>query len=282
MDYTIRMRNGSLTDLKEPMVMGIINATPDSFYSGSRTPGREGVRARASRLLAEGAACLDVGGYSSRPGCDDIPASEEWRRLDMALSEIRDVAGNDVVISVDTFRADVALKCVERWGVDIINDISGGMADPEMTRAVAESGAAYVLMHMRGTPQTMTSLTDYDDVTSEVVGALAFRLAELRAAGVADVIVDPGFGFAKTTEQNYQLLDRLEEFRRLECPILAGLSRKSMIWRPLGITPDESLAGTTALNMAALMKGASILRVHDVKEAVQTVELYKLMCGAGV
>ena len=276
------MRNGSLTDLKEPMVMGIINATPDSFYSGSRTPGREGVRARASRLLAEGAACLDVGGYSSRPGCDDIPASEEWRRLDMALSEIRDVAGNDVVISVDTFRADVALKCVERWGVDIINDISGGMADPEMTRAVAESGAAYVLMHMRGTPQTMTSLTDYDDVTSEVVGALAFRLAELRAAGVADVIVDPGFGFAKTTEQNYQLLDRLEEFRRLECPILAGLSRKSMIWRPLGITPDESLAGTTALNMAALMKGASILRVHDVKEAVQTVELYKLMCGAGV
>ena len=276
------MRNGSLTDLKEPMVMGIINATPDSFYSGSRTPGREGVRARASRLLAEGAACLDVGGYSSRPGCDDVPASEEWRRLDMALSEIRDVAGNDVVISVDTFRADVALKCVERWGVDIINDISGGMADPEMTRAVAESGAAYVLMHMRGTPQTMTSLTDYDDVTSEVVGALAFRLAELRAAGVADVIVDPGFGFAKTTGQNYQLLDRLEEFRRLECPILAGLSRKSMIWRPLGITPDESLAGTTALNMAALMKGASILRVHDVKEAVQTVELYKLMCGAGV
>lgn len=276
------MRNGSLIDLNEPMVMGIINATPDSFYSGSRTPEREGVRARASRLLAEGAACLDVGGYSSRPGCDDIPASEEWRRLDMALSEIRDVAGNDVVISVDTFRADVALKCVERWGVDIINDISGGMADREMTRAVAESGAAYVLMHMRGTPQTMTSLTDYDDVTSEVVGALAFRLAELRAAGVADVIVDPGFGFAKTTEQNYQLLDRLEEFRRLECPILAGLSRKSMIWRPLGITPDESLAGTTALNMAALMKGASILRVHDVKEAVQTVELYKLMCGAGV
>ncbi len=276
------MRNGSLIDLKEPMVMGIINATPDSFYSGSRTPGREGVRARASRLLAEGAACLDVGGYSSRPGCDDIPASEEWRRLDMALSEIRDVAGNDVAISVDTFRADVALKCVERWGVDIINDISGGMADPEMIRAVAESGAAYVLMHMRGTPQTMTSLTDYDDVTSEVVGALAFRLAELRAAGVADVIVDPGFGFAKTTEQNYQLLDRLEEFRNLECPILAGLSRKSMIWRPLGITPDESLAGTTALNMAALMKGASILRVHDVKEAVQTVELYKLMCGVGV
>lgn len=233
------------------------------------------ITARALRMIEEGADFLDIGGYSSRPGCDDVSAEEEYSRLAMALEQVRGVAP-DAVISVDTFRASVARRCVEEWNVQIINDIGGGTLDPDMFATVAELGVAYVLMHMRGTPETMTSMTDYADVTAEVVSDLAFKLAELHQLGVADVIVDPGFGFAKTMEQNFELLGHLEEFRILDCPVLAGLSRKSMIWRTLGCTPEESLNGTTVLNTLALDRGASILRVHDVKAAREAVALHTL------
>lgn len=280
MNATIRCGGGGLKDFSRPWVMGIVNATPDSFYSGSRTPDSAGIRSRVEDMLAAGADCLDVGGYSSRQGCDDIPPEEEWRRLDMALGVIREVAGDSVPVSVDTFRAEVGARCVDRWGVGIINDISGGTADPEMWPMVAEKGVGYVLMHMRGTPQTMTGLTDYKDVVAEVVEDLAFKLAELRQLGVADVIIDPGFGFAKDTAQNFRLLRELRAFDVLECPVLAGVSRKTMIWRTLGVTPEESLAGTVALGMAALMNGADILRVHDVREAADTVRLFQAMRDA--
>lgn len=276
----MRCGRGELIDRERPMVMGIVNATPDSFYSGSRTPDLPELIERARRLMEEGADCLDVGGYSSRPGCVDISAEEEWTRLDVALGAIRAWIGEDVLISVDTFRADVARKSVEKYGVGIINDISGGAGDAEMFRTIAELRVGYVLMHMRGTPQTMTSLTDYEDVTADVLRSLAFKLSELRQLGVADVIIDPGFGFAKNVEQNFRLLKDLREFKALGCPLLAGLSRKSMIWKTLKATPEESLNGTTALNMAALMNGADILRVHDVKEANETITLFELMKNA--
>lgn len=275
MNTTVRCGGGKLLNFDRPWVMGIVNATPDSFYSGSRTPSGEDAGERASRLLADGADCIDLGGYSSRPGCDDISAEEEWRRLDAALGCIREKTPGDTLISIDTFRAEVAARCIDKWGVGIINDISGGEADEEMWPMVAEKGVGYVLMHMRGTPQTMTSLTNYEDVTLEVFDSLAFRLDELRSLGIADVIIDPGYGFAKTVAQNFELLRNQRVFERLGCPILAGLSRKSMIWKALGTTPEESLNGTTALNMVALMNGADILRVHDVKEAAECVSLYE-------
>lgn len=269
---TIRI-GGRLEDFTTPKVMGIVNVTPDSFYSGSRTPEIDAVERRVREMYAGGVDWLDVGGYSSRPGCEDISAEEEYSRLAPALERIRAI-NEDAVISVDTFRADVARRCVEDWGVQIINDIAGGMLDPEMFETVAGLGVGYVLMHMRGTPQTMTSLTQYGDVTAEVLSDLAYKLDRLHDLGVADVIIDPGFGFAKDTDGNFALLAHLEVFERLECPILAGLSRKTMIWRTLGLTPEESLNGTTALNMAALMNGADILRVHDVAEASQCVKLF--------
>ncbi len=253
--------------------MGIINATPDSFYSGSRTPEGEAVAQRVRRMLADGADVLDVGGYSSRPGAEDISADEEYGRIAVALEAIRREAP-EAVVSVDTFRSDVARRCVEEWGVQIINDIGGGTLDAAMFETVASLGVAYVLMHMRGTPATMTGLCDYTDVTADVVRDLAFKLSELRQLGVADVIVDPGFGFAKTVEGNFKLLREMDSFALLEAPILAGLSRKSMIWRTLATTPAESLNGTTALNMVALERGAAILRVHDVKEARECVSLF--------
>lgn len=273
--------NGNLKSFSPAWVMGIINATPDSFYAGSRTPQADGVAARAQRLLDEGADCLDIGGYSSRPGADDIPPEEEYSRLATALEEVRRIAP-EAIISVDTFRASVARRCVEEWGVQIINDISGGELDPEMFPTVAELGVAYVLMHMRGNPATMTSLTDYTDVTAEVISHLAFRIAELRSLGVADIIVDPGFGFAKDVAQNFRLLHDLEQFRMLGCPILAGVSRKSMIWRTLGCSPEDSLNGTTVLNTMALERGADILRVHDVAEARQCVTLVEAAIGRKV
>ena len=273
--------------LDSPKVMGIINATPDSFYSGSRNLMTVGSRdnalqeltrrvtTRVEEMLEAGADCIDIGGYSSRPGCEDISAEEEYTRLCYALEGARQAGGDTLIISVDTFRADVARKCVEQWGVGIINDIGGGTLDNDMFATVADLKVAYVLMHLRGTPQTMTTLTDYEDVTRDVISDLAFKADKLHSLGVADIILDPGFGFAKTVDQNFRLLNDLEEFRYIGLPILAGISRKSMIWRALDITPEESLNGTTALNMAALMKGADILRVHDVKEARQCVALYK-------
>ncbi|MDE6810915.1 MAG: dihydropteroate synthase [Muribaculaceae bacterium] len=273
-DYrTIRCGGGRLIDFGRPKIMGILNVTPDSFYIKSRVEGEE-LRRRCLSMIADGASILDVGGYSSRPGCVDVSADEEWHRLRDGLTIIREAVGKDVIISVDTFRSEIARKSVSEFGVGIINDISGGTADPDMFGTVAELGVGYVLMHMRGNARTMMEFTDYSDVTSEVIGDLAFKLAGLRQLGVADVIVDPGFGFSKTTEGNFELMRNLPEFGRLGCPVLVGISRKGMIWKSLGVTPEESLNGTTALNMAALMGGADILRVHDVKAAAETVELY--------
>lgn len=271
--FSLNIR-GRLVELRRPTVMGIVNITPDSFYSGSRTEQADEIARRVDSLLDNGADWIDVGGYSSRPGGADISADKEYSRLERALEVIRR-DHPDTIISVDTFRADVARKCVENWGVEIINDISGGKLDTEMWDTVADLRCVYVLMHMRGTPSTMQELTDYKDVTADVISELAFSLDELRQKGVADVIIDPGFGFAKNTEQNFRILRDLDEFRVLGCPILAGISRKSMIWRTLDSTPEESLNGTTALNMACLMKGASILRVHDAKEASECVRLFE-------
>lgn len=267
---------GHLLHIDRPIVAAIVNVTPDSFYSGSRTEHTQEIARKVRQHMESGADWLDVGGYSSRPGASEVDAEEEYSRLARGLEVIRRDYP-ETVVSVDTYRADVARRCVEEWNVEIINDIGGGTLDPDMWAAVAELRCGYVLMHMRGTPATMQTLTDYDDVTADVVSELAFRLDALRQMGVADVIIDPGFGFAKTTEQNFRLLADLREFTLLGCPILAGVSRKSMIWRTLGITPEESLNGTTALDMVALMNGASILRVHDAREAAECVRLFGML-----
>lgn len=261
---------GELREWTAPVVMGIVNVTPDSFHAGSRVKPEDAV-SRAKQMVEYGAGIIDLGGYSTRPGAREVDASEELRRLLPAVSAIKDEMPH-IPLSVDTFRSDVAMKCVEA-GADIINDISGGDMDAAMFETVAALDVPYVLMHTRGTPATMQTLTDYQDVVAEVLEDLARKTDKLRQLGVKDVIIDPGFGFAKDTDQNYRLLDSLDYFTDLG-PVLAGLSRKTMIWKELGITPAEALNGTTALNMAALMKGASILRVHDVKEAVETVKLY--------
>lgn len=266
---------GKLIDLSSPLVMGIINVTPDSFYSGSRTACGDSVLERIVEMNEQGIDIFDVGGYSSRPGADAIPEEEEWRRLDIGLGSIRKTFP-DAIISVDTFRASAARRCVEEWGADIINDISGGTLDNEMWQTVADLKVPYVLMHMRGTPADMQEFTAYNDVTADVISDLASKLDKLRLLGVNDVIIDPGFGFSKTIDQNFRLLSELDRFSILGCPVLAGLSRKSMIWKTLGTSPQESLAGTVALNMAALMKGAAILRVHDVREAVECVSLFNI------
>lgn len=271
-NLTINVR-GRLMDFGRPRVMGIVNATPDSFYAGSRCSDATSASDRAAEMLSQGADMIDLGACSTRPGASMPTAAEEWERLDAALSEIR-ARFPDVIISIDTFRADVARKSIERWNADIINDISGGDMDPEMWGVVAEAGVPYVAMHTRGNPDTMTSLTDYEDVTATVLQDLARKLDGLHQAGVADVIIDPGFGFAKTVDQNFELLARLEVFSTLNAPLLAGVSRKTMIWKKLGISPAEALNGTTAINTMALMKGADILRVHDVKEAAECVSLF--------
>lgn len=267
---------GRLRTFERPWVMGILNATPDSFYAGSRTPDTEAIRARVRRIRDEGADCIDIGGYSSRPGADEVSPEEEWRRLRLALAVTRE-EWPDAIVSVDTFRAEVARRCVEEGSADIINDISGGDLDPLMFETVADLKVPYILMHMRGTPETMQSLTDYEDVTAEVLTDLAFKTSCLRALGVCDIILDPGFGFAKTVAQNYRLLADLKEFTKTGLPVLAGMSRKSMIWKPLGITPEDSLPGTIALHTAALLAGADIIRVHDVEEAVQARDVICMM-----
>ena len=277
MDYVKSINiGGELMSLSTPKVMGIINITPDSFYSGSRTSEREEIAGRVRRHLTDGADIFDIGGYSTRPGCSDVAPDEEYSRLARALEVIREVAP-DVPVSVDTFRAEVARRCVEEWGVEIINDVGGGTLDPEMWDTVADLDVAYILMHMRGTPATMGDFTDYNDVVADVLSDLAFKVAALRQKRVRDVIVDPGFGFAKTVEQNYKLLAALDKFHLTGAPVLAGLSRKSMIWRALDIKAEEALNGTTALNTVALLNGADILRVHDVKEAVETVKLVGML-----
>lgn len=271
---------GNLMDFRSPKVMGIVNVTPDSFYGGSRVETAEAVRRRVAEMRSDGADIIDIGGFSSRPGASDVSPEEEYNRLAGGLEAVR-IEWPEAIVSVDTFRAEVARRCVEEWNVAIVNDIGGGTLDPDMWNTVAELGVTYVLMHMRGTPATMTGLTDYGDVTAEVLSDLAFKLAELREAGVADVIIDPGFGFAKTVEQNYRLLADLREFRVLGAPLLAGLSRKTMIWKTLGVTADEARDGTIALDTVALMNGADILRVHDVRPAAETIKLLEQLPSNG-
>lgn len=254
--------------ITRPWVMGILNVTPDSFYAGSRCDTTEAIEARVGQMLDEGVDIIDIGAYSTRPGADEVLVDEEVRRLERAMQVVRCLAPA-MPTSVDTYRADVARFAVERLGIDIINDVSGGTLDREMFATVARLQVPYILMHMRGTPETMQQLTDYDNVVDDVMADLRVKLETLRGMGVCDVVVDPGFGFAKTVQQNYELMARLEEFHSLNAPLLVGISRKSMIYKVLDCTPDEALNGTTVLNTLALLAGAHILRVHDVRAAVQ-------------
>lgn len=271
--FTLNIR-GKLHTYSRQAVMGIINVTPDSFYEGSRAQRRDDIRRRAEEMIEGGADMLDLGGYSSRPGAAEVSEQEETDRLALGMEAIREVAP-EMPVSIDTFRAIVARTAIEELGADIINDISGGSLDPDMADTVARLHVPYILMHMRGTPATMQTQTDYKDVTAEVITDLSNKLRQLRLKGVADVIVDPGFGFAKTQEQNYEMMRHLGDFTRLlDAPLLVGISRKSMLTRLLDITPDEALNATTALNTIALMNGASILRVHDSAEASQAVRIY--------
>ena len=268
--------NNPLFDFSQPRVMAILNVTPDSFFAGSRMPGAPHGERRVREAVAEGASIIDVGGYSSRPGADEVSPGEEWRRVKLGVGAVRRLAPG-MAVSVDTFRSEVAARAIERFGPLIINDISAGELDPAMPAVAAKYGVPYIAMHMKGDPKTMQSLTDYKrDITAEVVAYFEARVAALLAAGIAreHLVLDPGFGFAKTTEQNYELLAGLHRLCALGYPVLAGLSRKSMIYRVLGVTPAQSLAGTVALGWECLRQGAAILRVHDVREAVDTVRIF--------
>ena len=271
-----RIANNPLFDFSQPRVMAILNVTPDSFFAGSRMPDAPHVERRVREAVAEGASIIDVGGYSSRPGADEVSPGEEWRRVELGVEAVRRLAPG-MAVSVDTFRSEVAARAIERFGPLIINDISAGELDPAMPAVAAKYGVPYIAMHMKGDPKTMQSLTDYKrDITAEVVAYFEARVAALLAAGIAreHLVLDPGFGFAKTTEQNYELLAGLHRLCVLGYPVLAGLSRKSMIYRVLGVTPAQSLAGTVALGWECLRQGAAILRVHDVREAVDTVRIF--------
>ncbi len=264
--------NGKLVDLSTPVVMGILNITPDSFFKGSRFTIESEILNQTEKMLLEGATFIDVGGYSSRPGADDISPDEESSR---ALKAIKAIVKefSQTIISIDTFRSEVARQAVQE-GATIINDISAGEFDAKMFETVAALKVPYIAMHMRGNPQTMKALTSYDDLVKEVLNYFIEKINRLKVLGVNDIIIDPGFGFAKTIDQNFELLAHLDYFTNLDRPILVGLSRKSMTWKTLGLTAEDALNGTTALNMAALLKGAGILRVHDVKEAMEVIKLY--------
>lgn len=263
---------GRLIDLSVPKVMGIINVTPDSFYQGSRVTEDRDILSAAVRMISEGADMLDIGGYSSRPFAGDISVAEERKRVINAIVLIRKELP-DAILSVDTFRAEIAYEAVTEHGVHIINDISGGCADKNMFEVVWKLNVPYIMMHMKGNPQTMQNNPEYDDVVADILKWSGTRIAELHNAGVKDIILDPGFGFGKTIKHNFDMLNRLEDFAVAGLPVLVGISRKSMIWKTLSITPDEALNGTSVLHAVALMKGADILRVHDVREAVQAVKL---------
>ncbi|HTE01951.1 MAG TPA: dihydropteroate synthase [Mucilaginibacter sp.] len=263
---------GKLIDLSEPKVMGIINITPDSFYAGSRKPDSYDALKQADKMLADGADFLDIGAYSSRPGADDISVQEEMDRL---LPVIELIAANhpDAILSIDTFRSPIAEAAIKA-GAHIINDISGGQLDENMFATVARLQVPYILMHMKGTPQNMNQLAQYGDIFNEVLDYFAGRYHQLKELGVHDVIIDPGFGFAKMPEHSYALMNRMQDLDILQLPILVGVSRKKMIYKITGGTAEDALNGTTALNAIALTKGASILRVHDVKEAVEAVKIF--------
>ena len=264
--------NGRLLDLSYPQVMGVLNVTPDSFYSGCRAQTEQAIADRASQILEEGASIIDIGAYSSRPNAENISAEEELNRLRPAL-KILNENHPDAIISVDTFRADVAEVCIKEHGVAIINDIAGGEMDKNMFDTVARLQVPYIMMHMQGTPQNMQNAPHYENFLKETFLYFAEKVQKLRDKGLNDIILDPGFGFGKTVDHNYELLSHLEDFRIFELPLLVGVSRKSMITKLLGITSSEALNGTTVVNTIALKKGADILRVHDVKEAVQVVKI---------
>ena len=267
----------NLLSLSRPLVMAIVNVTDDSFYDASRTFDVEAIEHRVRSVVAEGADIIDIGGMSSRPGSQPISLEEEWQRVERALEVVRRVAPS-MPISIDTYRSAIVRRAVERYGEVVVNDITAGDGDKAMAATVAELGLYYIIMHMRGTSQTMQELTDYDDLTSEVCRTLRDRAEALVAAGVArdHIILDAGFGFAKTLEQNYRLLGELDYLCALDYPVLVGLSRKSMIYRLLDIEPSEALAPTQAVHWEALRQGARLLRVHDVREAVQTVRMFQM------
>lgn len=267
---------GNIRSFTRPCVMGIINVTPDSFYDGSRTQQPGDIEAKTSRFLQEGADMIDIGAYSSRPGAADVSEREEMERLKVGISAVRRVSP-EIPLSVDTFRSRVARYAIEELGADIINDISGWTLDKEMLNTVEALNVPYILMHMRGTPADMQQFTEYSNVTVDVTEALSVKLAELENRGVKDVIIDPGFGFSKTLEQNYELLRNLPHLTEtLKRPMLVGVSRKSMFTKALGITAEEALNATTAANTIAMMQGASIIRVHDVAAACQARQIVSL------
>lgn len=272
---------GRLIDLSFPRVMGILNITPDSFYAGSRFNSEKEILSAATKMLEDGADILDVGGYSSRPGAKDISVEEESTRVLKAIKMINREFP-DAIISIDTFRSFIAREAVVECGAHMINDISGGEADTSMFETVGKLNVPYILMHMKGVPRTMHIKPVYEDIVSDILKWFGERIYMLNSAGLKDIIIDPGFGFGKTIDNNFELLRRLGDFSITGLPLLAGISRKSMIWKTLNISSEEALNGTTALNAIALTNGADILRVHDVKEAVQAVKLFKKMKDSGL
>lgn len=268
--------NGQLMDLSQPRVMGILNITPDSFYADSRKQTEKDIIARIHQILDEGGDFIDIGAYSSRPDASDVSPKEEMERLKYGLEILRNECP-EAVVSVDTFRADVAKMCVEEYGVALINDIAAGQMDPEMFSTIAQLKVPYIMMHMQGTPQNMQKNPHYDNPVKEIILYFAEKIEKLRASGVKDLIIDPGFCFGKTLAHNYEILDKLEELQMFQLPILIGVSRKSMVYKLLGGGPEDALNGTTALHAIALMKGARILRVHDVKAATETVRIFQAL-----
>lgn len=262
---------GTLIDLNSPKVMGILNLTPDSFYDGGRIKTEKQYCAQAEKMITEGATFIDLGAYSSRPGAADVPEEEELKRIlpvvTLLLKEFP-----QLLLSIDTFRSKIAEKCVEA-GAAMINDISGGNLDPKMMETIAHLQVPYILMHMRGKPKNMKDLNEYEDLLQDILFYFSEKISVARALGIHDLIIDPGFGFSKNIEQNFELLSKLELLKIMELPLLCGLSRKSLIYKTFHTTPDEALNGTTVLNTISLLKGANILRVHDVKEAVECVKL---------
>lgn len=272
---------GQLIDLGErPRVMGILNHTPDSFFAGSRVQGEHAIRQRIEEIISEGGEMVDVGGYSTRSDAVEVPPEEEWQRI----APVLDILNRDyrsIIVSVDTYRSDVARRAIEIGGADIVNDVSGGLLDRDMYATVGELQVPYILMHMRGTPTTMQSLTRYEGkIADAVIAELLSPIEAARAAGVKDIVLDPGFGFSKTVEQNYRLMQDLDKFSELGLPLLVGISRKSMIYKLLETSPEGALNGTTILNTFALLHGAHILRVHDVREAVEAVRLVDCLTSA--
>ncbi len=272
--YSLNCR-GKLINLSTPKIMGILNVTPDSFYDGGKFQTRKEILKKTRQMIEEGASIIDVGAYSSRPGAEHISAETELQRLGFALDAIR-TNFSDLILSADTFRSEVAFMAVKDYEVDIINDISAGSADKNMINTIAGLNVPYVMMHIKGTPQNMQKNPTYDNVVEELINYFSEKIQKAKLSGICDIIIDPGFGFGKTLEHNYQILNRLDDFKIFELPVLVGLSRKSMVYNALDTNPSGALNGTTVLNTIAIMNGANILRVHDVKEAAQTIKLCSL------